>query len=61
MLVYTSFKITVTVIRRLRVTEGIHEVIMNHHAKIEFPSAFHKKNKDVQSCIMSTLLCINIV
>ena len=34
--------------------------MMHHDAKSEFPSAFHNKHVNAQSCIMSTFTSINI-
>ena len=35
--------------------------MMYHHTQFELPNAFHKNYMNVQSCIMSAFVSINIV
>ena len=34
---------------------------MYHHTKFELPNTFSKNNMNVQSCIMSTFISVNIL
>ena len=56
-----TLNITVKVIWRHGVNECIKNIIMYHNTKFDLPNAFHKNHMNVQSCIMSRFISINIV
>ena len=56
-----TLKITVKVIWRHLVNELVKTIMMYHHTKFELTNAFHKNYMNVQICIMSTFISINIV
>ena len=56
-----TLKTTVKVIFRHWVKEWIRTIMMYHQAKFELPIAFHKNYLNVQSCVMSAFISINIV